>query len=132
MNYDLNHFSFDRGIERIIRSEQPDIPLPDAGQLPPNAQVRRPELDRLLVQPNLQDHLASQMQPDISDQQSLLTPQGFRRALNGAVASLRKHASNCTAGSDKETTISKAARVLHEEADLRDLLSMYRSVLYQG
>ncbi len=72
-------------------------PLPDATHLAPAAQLSRPELDRLLLRPNLQDYIAEQLAPEIADRQ-LLTPQRFERALHAAVRSLRGFAEAMEAG----------------------------------
>ncbi len=94
------------------------------------AQLNRPELDRLLRRPNLPDYLAEQLQPEITDRQ-LLTPLGFERALRTAGQQLR------AAAARRETQqiaplLGKAARAIAEESNLRELLSMYRSTLFQG
>ena len=125
-----DRYSLDRGLESITRSTRPEIPLPDATHMPPAEQVNRPELDRLLHQPNLQDFLANQLRPEISDRQ-LLTPQRFESTLRRAAQTLRDIS---LAGNARPSSpaMSKAARALAEEASLRELLSMYRSTLFQG
>ena len=88
-----------------------------------------PELDRLLHQPNLQDFLASELRPQIPDR-ALLTPQQFERTLRQAAQTL----SDATSKNDAAVSpaLKKAARALGEEANLRELLNMYRSTLFQG
>ncbi|THF57284.1 type III secretion apparatus assembly protein SctX [Pseudothauera rhizosphaerae] len=131
MSMKLDGFSFDRGIDRIIRNDQTSVPLPQAGQLAPSDAISRPELEKLLALPNLGDFLSETLKPDI-DNKDLLTPQGFQRALQDALTELRQRAEDGSVDADTAKLLGKAARVLSEEANLRDLLNMYRSVLYQG
>ncbi len=106
------------------------MPLPDAAHLPPADAAQSPELDRLLRRPNLQDYLAEQLQPEIADRQ-LLTPQHFERALRAAGQQLRAAAARREM-QQIAPLLGKAARALAEESNLRELLSMYRSTLFQG
>ncbi len=130
VDYGLDRYSLDRGIDTISRASRPEVPLPDAAHLPPAGQLSRPELDRLLRRPNLQDYLAEQMQPEIVDRQ-LLTPQRFEQALHSAVQQMRETATR--RGTQQIAPIvGKAARALSEESNLRELLSMYRNTLFQG
>ena len=126
----LDRYSLDRGIDSISRSVRPDAPLPDAAPLAPAAQPSRPELDRLLWRPNLQDYVAGQLQPEVPDRE-LLMPQRFEQAMHAAAQRLRALSSG-QSNRAAAAAVSKAARALAEEANLRDLLSMYRSTLYQG
>ena len=129
INAGVERYSLDRGLDSISRSTRPEVPLPDAAHLPPADQLNRPELDRLLHQPNLQDFLASQLRPEISDRQ-LLTPQRFERTLRQAAQTLNDASSKD--GAPASPVLKKAARALGEEANLRELLNMYRSALFQG
>src|ERR1700678_506955 len=125
VDYGLDRYRLDRGIDSISRNTQPEIPLPDAAHLPPAAQLSPPELDRLLAPPNLRDYLAEKLQPEIADRQ-LLTPQRFERTLRAAVGRLRDlavregRAGKSQAG--KAQLLGKAAQALAEEANLRELL----------
>src|ERR1700684_813114 len=130
VDYGLDRYRLDRGIDSISRNTQPEIPLPDAAHLPPAAQLSRPELDRLLWRPNLQDYLAEQLLPEIADRQ-LLTPQRFERTLRAAVGRLRELAAR-EDRAGRAPLLSKAAHALAEEANLRELLNRYRSALFQG
>jgi|GEM_PF-541147 len=127
----LDRYSLDRGIESISQSGLPDLPLPDATQMPPAAQLNRPELDRLLQRPTLKDYVNEQLQPKIDDRQ-LLIPQRFERTLLGAAQTLRTLSTAQESRKGAATALGKAARLLAEEANLRELLNMYRSTLYQG
>lgn len=130
INTGIDRYSLDLGLESITRNSRPEVPLPDAAHMPPAEQLNRPEIDRLLHQPNLQDFLASQLRPEIADRQ-LLTPQRFEKTLRQAAQSLRD-LSSTDAGRTPSPAVSKAARALSEEANLRELLNMYRSTLFQG
>ena len=131
MNIKLDGFSFDRGIDSIIYKTQVDAPLPEVSQLTPSDTISLPELEKLLALPTLGDFLAEALKPDIENK-DLLTPQGFQRALEDALPALRQLAEEGKLGTETVSLINKAARILSEEANLRDLLNMYRSVLYQG
>lgn len=126
----IDRYSLDRGLESVTRSSRPEMPLPDATHLPPAEQLNRPEIDRVLHQPNLQDFLANQLKPEIPDRQ-LLTPQRFERTLRQAAQSMRELSSTDN-GRAPAPVVAKAARALNEEANLRELLNMYRSTLFQG
>jgi type III secretion protein X len=125
----IERYSLDRGLESISQSSRPDLPLPDASHLPPADQLNQPELDRLLHQPNLRDFLAGELRPEISDR-ALLTPQQFERTLRQAAQTLSDASS--AGGAAASPALKKAARALGEEANLRELLNMYRSTLFQG
>lgn len=127
----LERYSLDRGIDSISRSTRSEIPLPDAAHLPPAAQLNRPELDRLLWRPNLQDYVAEQLQPEVNDRQ-LLTPQRFEQTLHSAAQRFRELGDRESDNRSVAAPLAKAARALAEEANLRELLNMYRSTLYQG
>lgn len=127
----LDGFNFDRGIDRILRNDPLDSPLPERGQLSPADAITRPELEQLLALPNLQDFLANALKPDVNNK-ALLTPQGFQAALQDSLSMLREQADASGPDSDTARLLERAARVLNEEANLRELLTMYRSVLYQG
>ena len=125
----LDGFNFDRGIDRILHGNSLGLPLPASGQLLPTEAVTRPELERLLSLTNLQDFLAGALRPEIENK-TLLTPPGFHLALRNCLAGLHKQAAGL--GDKKGKALIKAAAILDEEANLRDLLQMYRSALYQG
>jgi len=119
--------SFDRGIDRVVHERTPDA-LPDAFNMAPSEMPQPAELDRLLALPNLDDYLQGSLYPQL-DNKELLQPARFRQALEGAREALRQ-----AGESDPENAkvLNRAARLLSDEADLRDLLQMYRSMLLQG
>jgi type III secretion protein X len=119
--------AFDRGIDRIVHERTPDA-LPEALNIAPSEMPQPAELDRLLALPNLDDYLQGTLHPQL-DNKDLLQPARFRQALEGAREALRQAAED---DPENAKTLNRAARLLSEEADLRDLLQMYRSMLLQG
>lgn len=131
MDYRLDRFNLDHGLDSISKTHAPDASLPDASQLPPAEQARRAELDKVLLRPNLSEYLSEQLRPPIEDP-LLLKPHHFQNALHCAVRTLHDKALKANKGSDTASLIERAARVLGEEVNLRDLLGMYRNTLFQG
>jgi type III secretion protein X len=119
--------SFDRGIDRVVHER--DTPALPAGlNIAPSEMPQAAELDRLLAMPNLDDYLQSHFQPQL-DNKDLMQPGQFRATLESCREMLRREAE---ANPDAARTLNRAARMLADEADLRDLLQMYRSMLLQG
>jgi hypothetical protein len=121
--------AFDRGIERIIGSDQREATLPDAAHLPPSDSAAKPELEKLLALPNLEDYVAQDLMPEVRDR-SMLTPQGFGRALGAAIATLRGAASSAAGAA--RPRLARAAGALQQESELRELADHYRNALLQG
>lgn len=121
-------FAFDRGIERIVHEDGPADTLPGGIALSPSDLARVAQLDQLLGARNLADYLDAALRPEL-DNKDLLAPGRFRETLDATVAMLREAA---TQDPDHGRELNRAARVLTEDAALRDLLQMYRSLLYQG
>jgi|RhiMethySRZTD1v2_1073278.scaffolds.fasta_scaffold00433_34 type III secretion protein X len=119
--------AFDRGIDRVVHERTPDA-LPQALNMSPSEMPQPAELDRLLALPNLDDYLQQALHPEL-DNKELLQPARFRQALEGAREALRQAAE---ASPEDAKALNRAARLLSEEGDLRDLLQMYRSMLLQG
>ena len=119
--------AFDRGIDRVVHERTPDK-LPEALNIAPSEMPQPAELDRLLALPNLDDYLQRALHPEL-DNKELLQPARFRQALEGAREALRQAAE---ANPEDAKALNRAARLLSEEGDLRDLLQMYRSMLLQG
>ena len=119
--------AFDRGIDRVVHERTPDA-LPEGLNIAPSEMPQPAELDRLLALPNLDDYLQRALYPQL-DNKDLLQPARFRQALEGAREALRQAAED---DPENAKTLNRAARLLSEEADLRDLLQMYRSMLLQG
>jgi type III secretion protein X len=120
--------AFDRGIDRVVHERNDHASLPSGINLAPSEMPQPAELDRLLAMPNLEDYLQNTFLPQLENKE-LLQPGQFRSALENAREMLRGAAE---ADPEQAKTLNKAARLLSEEADLRDLLQMYRSMLLQG
>lgn len=124
---------FERGIDSItFKGGDATLGLPDSSELAPADHTERPQLDRLLAMPNLDDFLDQSIRPAL-DNRELLMPTRFRQVMDGALATLRQEADAARESNpEKATVLNRAVRLLNEENSLRDLLQMYRSVLYQG
>lgn len=124
-----NGLSFDRGIEQIVHTQDVSVTtLPDHQDLTPAELNSRPQLEQLLAMPNLADYLENHLRPELLNK-DILSPTRFRQALDSALKMLRDAAEQDPSSAKQ---LNRAARLLGEEADLRDLLQMYRSALYQG
>lgn len=124
---------FDRGIDSItFKAGENPLSLASQKDLPPSDQMTRPQLEQLLAMPNLESFLEEAIRPDVMDRE-LLMPGRFNQTLNSTLGNLQKSSSDMQ-GSDAEGAkiINRASRLLTEEAGLRELVQMYRSVLYQG
>jgi type III secretion protein X len=124
---------FERGIDSItFKGNDSAQVMPDQQELVPAEQGQRPQLEQLLSMPSLDAFLDDLIRPDIEDRE-LLMPQKFRQAMDGAMAEIGRQAQEMQSN-DPETTkvLNRATRLLNEEVGLRDLLQMYRSVLFQG
>lgn len=119
--------TFDRGIDRVVHERGPES-LPPGLDIAPSEMPQPAELDRLLAMPNLDDYLREALHPHLENK-DLLQPGRFRQVLETARDALRAAAEN---EPDQARALNRAARLLSEEADLRDLLQMYRSMLLQG
>ena len=120
--------TFDRGIDRVVHQQEQFTGLPQGVNIAPSDMPQPAELDRLLAMPNLDDYLQGLFQPQLDDKE-LMQPGQFRAALDDAREMLRQAAEN---DPEDARTLNRAARLLNDEADLRDLLQRYRSMLRQG
>lgn len=124
---------FNRGIDSItFKAGESPLSLASQKDLPPSDQMTRPQLEQLLAMPNLESFLEEAIRPDVMDRE-LLMPGRFNQTLNSTLGNLQKFSDDIQ-GSDAEGAkiINRASRLLTEEAGLRELVQMYRSVLYQG
>jgi type III secretion protein X len=127
---------FKRGIDSITQKTNQKLEnlVLDNHELPPAEQGQRPQLDGLLNQPDSNSFLEAKLCPEFEDRE-LLLPSKFQRALDDSLAFIEqklseKHATDPLDNSSK--IMNRAARVLREDSELRDLLRMYRAALLQG
>lgn len=123
---------FEHGLDDIRYASNTDASgLPAQGRLPP-AEANTAPLAQLLSLPNIASFLDEAVRPVIDDRTEL-SPERYREALQATQAELDRMASEMQS-SDPESAkiINRAARVLREDAGLRELLRMYRSALHQG
>lgn len=123
--------NFDYGISDIVftqRDEEAAHSLPERRDLPPSDGNVRAQLSELLEKPNTARFLEEALRPAIDDR-DLLSPTRFSDALQDALTELTTLARSDNADS---RVLNRAARLLKEETNLRELVVMYRSALYQG
>jgi type III secretion protein X len=131
-NLGLNTLSFDRGIETITYARQDaQTSLPERGEAPPPETGVRDQLSALLDQPTIDSYLdgaigAPVVAPD------MLVPGRFQGALESLTQRLATMGSKGEIDTDSARLINRAQRVLGQESELRSLVAMYRSVMYQG
>lgn len=124
--------AFDRGIDSITyaRDETASF-MPERDNTPPPGMAVRSELDALLNKPTIDDYLNAALRPDLVNR-DLLLPRFFLEALAATRKKLRQATENVADSSEDFQVLNRAQRLLAEETNLRDLLLMYRSALYQG
>ncbi|HSV44214.1 MAG TPA: hypothetical protein VLJ58_00365 [Ramlibacter sp.] len=124
---------FERGIDKITFKAGESLQgLPEQRELTPADHAQRPQLEQLLSMPNLETFLEEAIRPDFEDR-DLLAPGKFRQAMDETMATIRQAAETMrNADPDGAKVLNRAGRLLGEEVNLRELLQMYRSVLYQG
>lgn len=123
--------NFDHGIDTITyarKEEQAAQGLPDRRNLMPADDPVRAQLTQLLEKPNIGHFLEEALRPDIGNR-DLLMPSEFAEALREALKALAGLAEH---GGGDSRVLNRAVRLLKEETNLRDLVAMYRSALYQG
>lgn len=132
-------FSFDRGIDSITHATKAQASaigsMPERAEAPPADLSSRPQLDQLLHQPSMNDQLQERLRPQL-EHRDLLTPTRFREELGHAQSHLRDSADALLQQgpdqADAARSLNRAARLLQEESQLRELLQTYRSALFQG
>lgn len=128
----LNNLIFDRGIDTITYSRQDVVTtIPERGDAPPPDIGVRAQLDLLLQTPSMDNRLDVALRPELQHR-DLLMPGRFTEALGHALTQLRDAAGAAAESSDQSRILNRAVRLLGEESNLRDLVQMYRSALYQG
>jgi len=123
--------SFDRGIDAIVYARKDDQAaqgLPERRNLVPSDDGVRAHLSQLLEKPNTDRFLEEALRPQIGNR-DLLMPSQFAEALKEA---LRELAALAEGGAGNSRVLNRAVRLLKEETNLRELVAMYRSALYQG
>ena len=123
--------NFDYGIDTIVyarKDEQAARSLPERRNLTPTDGPIRAQLSQLFEKPNIGSVLENALRPDIGNR-DLLMPSQFAEALRETLKGLAHIAES---GSGDSRVLNRAVRVLKEETNLRDLVAMYRSALYQG
>ena len=129
--------AFDRGIDRVTYARREDTPsLPQREESAPSDVGGRPQVESLLALPTLDDALEDGIRPQL-EHRELMTPGHFRQGLDSVLRTLRDTAQRLQSPGDGKDTeqlrvLNRATRLLSEECQLRDLVQMYRSVLYQG
>lgn len=132
------HLAFDRGIERVTYARREDThSLPQRQEGPPSELGGRPSLEALLAQPTLDEFLENAIRPALENR-NLLVPSRFHAALERVYAGLASQVDGETGETDvplspeNKRILQRAVRLLSSERELRGLVQMYRSVLYQG
>lgn len=127
--------AFDRGIDQITYVRKNDAQaLPQREEGMPADLAMRPEVETLLSQPSLDSDLEAALSPRLQHRE-LLSPQQFRQELESVQQHIRQIAQRLESMPDRTEdlrALNRATRLLNEECNLRDLVQMYRSVLYQG
>ncbi|MBS7777603.1 hypothetical protein [Acidovorax sp. CCYZU-2555] len=127
----LNNLIFDRGIDTITYARQEAAStMPERGDAPPPDIGTRAQLDLLLQTSSMDSRLDQALRPELKHR-DLLLPGRFNEALGNALTQLRDAAQGGEA-TDQSRVLNRAVRLLSEESNLRDLVQMYRSALYQG
>lgn len=124
---------FAQGLDGISHLAVSDLAgLPELRDLTPAEQAQRPQLDELLALPNMASFLEQSVRPELSDPE-MLVPVNFLRAHETALQHLEQ-AIEAARISDPEgaKVLGRAARVMYDERDLRNLLSDNRSALHKG
>lgn len=128
--------NFDKGIESITYTrDQADMSLPERSlSAPPDSEIRA-QLSLLLERQTLDDAISSSLRPTMVDR-DLLVPVKFGQALTGALDRIKNAAAQRADGGEGSEeqlrVLNRASRLLADEVSLRDLVTMYRSALYQG
>ncbi len=120
--------SINSGIESIIRKQELAFDTSGKSLLPPSEILERPRLDYLLSLPNFDEFIAEQLRPLFADS-SIFTPLRFRNILSATPGALHAAA---RAKPEAARALGLAAGLLFDDADLHELLQMYRSALLAG
>lgn len=124
---------FERGIERILSRQDGATPgLPDGRRLAPSDAPGVSQLEQLFTARGFEGFIDDAVRPQVPDRE-LLLPAAFRQALGEAQAVLRRRNEGIKDPRSRQARVlQRAIRLLSDEEDLRSLLRMYCSTLYQG
>lgn len=124
---------FHRGIDTITFKQGAGAEgLPTLQKLVPAEEGTRPQLDRILHRPNLDSFLDQATRPEIRNRE-LLMPHLFRQTLKSTLSALRRRQEKVRDPKSRESRVlARAARVLAEEDELRELALMYTRTLFQA
>lgn len=128
----INSLIFDQGIVSITHADREEATgMPERSDAPPPDVGARAQLDMLLQKPSMDSRLGFFLRPDIENR-DLLAPARFSAALGRVLENLRQAAKKEADASPRSRVLNRAVRLLNDESDLRGLVQMYRSALYQG
>lgn len=131
MNEITRSLSFDSGIERVIaHDELRPAGLPASQRALPGEAVVAQRLNEVLYPPSIEQALAEALRPDVQDRE-VLTPGGYRQALDDSAAQLRAAAGAAADPADR-AALEAGLAILREDAGLRDLLATYRNLLHRA
>lgn len=137
-NYIGLRLAFDRGIDRVTyvrHGESEGLPLRQEGA--PSELGGRQQLEALLDQPTLDQFLEDVLRPQLVNR-DLMAPTRFQSVLDSLHEAINDKLGqdggfmNDQMPQEKMRVLQRALRLLNSERDLRGLVQMYRSVLYQG
>lgn len=116
------------GIDRVTRERGIPMDFVPSADVGPAELPASSHLDALLALPNIDEYIAAELKPQV-DSVEILNPARFRAVLDATLLGLRQAAEEDPRAA---RALGRAARLLADEASLRDLLLMYRSALMQG
>lgn len=132
------YIAFDRGIDQVVHVRQGDTQgLPQRQEGAPSELGGRPRLETLLGRPTMDSVLEEAIRPRL-EYRDLMVPSRFQAVLDSVCSKLSKSLEDEEKEGDpslppeKKRALQRAGRLLNSERELRGLLQMYRSVLYQG
>jgi len=120
-------FTFDHGIEAILRDVEQEASLP-AAEIGPAFSPQKPRLEQLYAMPNIDDFLYAELAPVIAES-ALLLPYRFWQS----VANARMRLAADSAREQRHSrTLNRALAVLDDQRGMFALLQDYRLALVQG
>lgn len=127
----INAYRGGPGIELISRRDRaPEAQLPEGNSAPPidgNLQLKLPSV---LFQPSLDQALVGALEPTILDR-TILQPEHFQALIESSRDDLNRIGES-TANEDDRQVLQAADEALMRIAELRDALSLLRSVIQRA